>query len=205
MKMNGCGHKGRTMWPMAAMMFGGGSGRGWGRSRGGDWGGEFDGRGGPRGPRGRGRVFGSGELRLALLHLLKETPRHGYDLIKAIEEQTGGAYAPSPGVVYPTLSLLTDEGLIEEQAGDGARKVFALTLSGQQELTERAEEAAALLERLTALGEADNRHRAPPVARAMSNLMTALRGRAAHGAFDRETMHQVTAILDEAAQRIERL
>ena len=130
------------MWPVAAMMFGGGSGRGWGRSRGGDWGGEFGGRGGPRGPRGRNRVFGSGELRLALLHLLEQAPRHGYDLIKAIEEQTGGAYAPSPGVVYPTLSLLTDEGLIEEQAGDGARKVFALTKAGHMELTERAEAAA---------------------------------------------------------------
>lgn len=200
MRMHGCGPKSRAIWPMAAMMFGGRHGRGRG-----DWGGEFEGRGGPRGPRSRGRVFGSGELRLMLLHLLGENPRHGYDLIKAIEEQTGGAYAPSPGVVYPTLNLLTDEGLVEEQAGEGSRKVFALTEAGRTELAGRAEDAAKLLERLAALGEADNRHRSPPVARAMGNLMLALRNRAAQGEFDKDTMHAVTAILDEAAQRIERL
>jgi DNA-binding PadR family transcriptional regulator len=201
MRMHGCGHKGHAMWPMAAMMFGGRHGRG----RGGDWAGDWSERGGPRGPRGRGRVFGTGELRLVLLHLLGESPRHGYDLIKAIEELTGGAYAPSPGVVYPTLSLLTDEGLVAEQAGEGARKVFALTEAGQTELASRAEDAAKLVERLKALGEADNRHRSPQVARAMGNLMLALRNRAAHGDFDKETMLEVTAILDEAAQRIERL
>jgi DNA-binding PadR family transcriptional regulator len=188
------------MWPMAAMMFGARHGRG--RS---DWGGDWGERGGPRGPRGRSRVFGTGELRLVLLHLLGESPRHGYDLIKAIEELTGGAYAPSPGVVYPTLSLLTDEGLVAEQAGEGARKVFALTEAGLAELASRAEDAAKLVDRLKALGEADNRHRSPQVARAMGNLMLALRNRAAHGDFDKATMLEVTAILDEAAQRIERL
>ena len=201
MRMNGCGPKSAAIWPLAAMMFGGRHGRG----RGSDWGGDWSGRGGPRGPRGRSRVFGSGELRLVLLHLLSETPRHGYDLIKGIEELTGGAYAPSPGVVYPTLQLLTDEGLVEEQAGEGSRKVFALTAAGQTELAERAEAAAGLIERLKALGEADNRHRSPQVARALGNLMAALRNRAAAGDFDKDTMHEVTAILDEAAQRIERL
>src|SRR5687768_880554 len=69
----------------------------------------------PGGRRGRGRrMFGSGELRLVLLKLIADEPRHGYDLIKAVEELTGGEYAPSPGVVYPTLTLLQDMGLIEE-------------------------------------------------------------------------------------------
>ena len=192
MRIHGGGPKGPANWPMAAMMFGGHHGRG----RGGDWGNDWSDRGGPRGPRGRARVFGSGELRLMLLHLLGESPRHGYDLIKAIEVQTGGAYAPSPGVVYPTLSLLTDEGLIAEQAGEGARKVFILTDAGAAELANRADEAAQLIERLKALGEADNRHRSPQVARAMGNLMMALRGRAAQGDFDKSTMLEVTAILD---------
>ena len=64
--------------------------------------------------RGRRRMFGSGELRLVLLKLIADEPRHGYDLIRAIEELTGGDYAPSPGVVYPTLTMLADMGLIEE-------------------------------------------------------------------------------------------
>jgi len=76
--------------------------------------------GGRRGRRTR-RMFESGELRLVLLKLIADEPRHGYDLIRAIEELTGGEYAPSPGVVYPTLTLLQDMGLIEEAPGEGAR------------------------------------------------------------------------------------
>ena len=191
MRMHGCGPLGRMRGPVLAMMGGRGFGRGFGGGFGEGWDGEHGGpRGGGRGRGGgwgggRGRVFASGELRLVLLHLLGETPRHGYDLIKAIAELTGGAYAPSPGVVYPTLNLLTD--------------------AARAELAERAEEVAALVERLKALGEADSRHRAPPVARAMGNLMTALRHRAREADFDKETMHAVADILDEAARRIERL
>lgn len=211
MRMHGCGPRGRMRGPVLAMMGGRGFGRGFGGGFSEGWDGEHGGpRGGGRGRGGgwgggRGRVFASGELRLVLLHLLGETPRHGYDLIKAIAELTGGAYAPSPGVVYPTLNLLTDEGAVTEQAGDGARKAFALTDAARAELAERAEEVAALVERLKALGEADSRHRAPPVARAMGNLMTALRHRAREADFDKETMHAVADILDEAARRIERL
>ena len=72
----------------------------------------------PRPPRPQ-RMFEGGELRLVLLKLIADEPRHGYDLIRAIEELTGGEYAPSPGVVYPTLTLLQDMGLIEEAAGEG--------------------------------------------------------------------------------------
>jgi hypothetical protein len=101
---------------MFAMRFGaGGPGGPWG------WdGGEFGGgaRGGPRGS-GRRRMFESGQLRLVLLKLIADQPRHGYDLIRAIEEMTHGSYAPSPGVVYPTLTLLQDMGLIEEAGADG--------------------------------------------------------------------------------------
>lgn len=202
MRTHGCGSRGRAGWPIAAMVyasrhgwgsgFGSGFGAGWGAKRG-------------RGPGGRSRVFGSGELRLALLGLVAETPRHGYELIKAIEELTGGAYAPSPGVVYPTLSLLTDEGLIEEQAGDGSRKAYSATAAGHVELEERAEEAERLLARLRAMGEEGERQSAPPIRRAMGNLFAVLTSRAASGELDRDTMHQVAEILDEAARRIERL
>lgn len=205
MKMHGCGHegrfgRGRGMWPMAAMMFGGRHGRG--RGFDGPFGDDFGGR---RGGRGRSRVFGSGELRLVLLALIAESPRHGYELIKGIEELTGGNYAPSPGVVYPTLNLLTDEGMIEEAAGEGSRKAYAATDAGRAELDARTEEFAALVERLKGLADREDRHGSPPIRRAMGNLFAAVRNRAAEDAFDRETMHQIADILDEAARKIERL
>ena len=193
---------------MAMMMAGaaaGSSGRGWSRSW--EFGGEQDGpRGGNRGGggRGRGRMFAGGELRLLLLKLIGDETRHGYELIKAIEELTGGNYAPSPGVVYPTLSLLLDEGMIAEQADATPRKAFAITAEGEVELSGRSDEAEALIARLVALNEEDDARRAPPIARAVGNLFAALRGRAQSG-FDSETVHQVAEILDEAARKIERL
>ena len=208
MRMHGCneGRRGRGPgWPMMAMMMGG-RGRG---GRGGSWDWSFGngegrelgggGRGGPRG-----RMFASGELRLVLLKLIGDQTRHGYELIKAIEELTGGNYAPSPGVVYPTLSLLLDEGMIEEKADASPRKAFAITAEGEVELSERIKEADALIARLVALNEEDDAHRAPPIGRAVGNLFAALRGRAQSG-FDSETIHQVAEILDEAARKIERL
>lgn len=192
--------------------FGGGLGRGgfdpggWGGGRfGDDAGGRLGGGGGGfGGGRGR-RVFGSGELRLVLLHLLGEQDRHGYDLIKAIEGLTGGAYAPSPGVVYPTLSLLGDEGLIAELPGEGARRAFTLTDAGRAELTARAGEADAIVQRLKAFAEARGREASPPVMRAMANLKLALRGRFGAQGLDTATAHAIADILDEAARKVERL
>ncbi len=195
MRMHGCGP--RFSGKMGPMGFSFTTSRGWGRNWGEGWGGEREGRG-----RGR-RVFGSGELRLVLLRLIADESRHGYELIKAIEELTGGAYAPSPGVVYPTLSLLTDEGVVSE-AADGARQAYVVTEAGTAELAERADEAQALLDRLKALAEDGEARRAPPIARAVGNLFNALRHRA-QGEFDRETIHSVAEILDEAARKIERL
>ena len=152
----------------------------------------------------RGRMFGPGELRLLLVHLLVAGDRHGYELIKAIEELSGGHYAPSPGVVYPTLSLLLDEGLIAEAGGDGARKAFTATAAGQAEVRDRADAVQTVLARLGALAEQRGREASPPVMRAMANLKMALRQRAGAG-LDTATAHQVADILDDAARRIERL
>ncbi len=170
-----------------------------GARHGGGWGGD-DGR-----PRGRRRMFGSGELRLVLLKLIADEARHGYDLIRAIEERTGGQYAPSPGVVYPTLTMLTDMGLIEEQAAEGSRKAFAITAEGTAHLIENETEVAALFARLDEAKPREAPHGGANIRRAMGNLASALRNRAAHDGFDEALVHEVTAILDEAAQRIERL
>jgi DNA-binding PadR family transcriptional regulator len=205
MRIHGMGRHGHSKWPMAAMIFGGGR-HGWGRDWSQGWGSGPDGEGaGRRGRGGRSRLFASGELRLVVLALVGEQPRHGYELIKAIEELAGGAYAPSPGVVYPTLNLLTDEGLIIEHAGDGARKAYEVTEAGRKELDGRAEELERLIARLKAMGDEGERHNSPPLKRAIGNLFAAVRNRTMEAGFDRETIHQIAEILDEAARKVERL
>lgn len=165
-----------------------------------DWGG----RGGHR-RRGRRRMFESGELRLVLLKLIADEPRHGYDLIRAIEDLTGGRYAPSPGVVYPTLTLLEDMGLIEEAAGEGSRKPFQVTDEGRKHLEENSSEVEELFTRLEEMKPNERHSGGPPIGRAVKNLMTALSQRVSRDGFDEELLHEIAAILDEAAQRIERV
>src|SRR3954470_18458911 len=93
------------------------------------WGGHMGGGFGPRG-RGRGRMgrlFEHGDLRFVILALLEEQPRYGYELIKELEDRTGGAYRPSAGVIYPTLALLEDEGLVKPAGGETGRKLYEVT------------------------------------------------------------------------------
>ena len=97
--------KGRRGFPIAAMMASGNWGN-WNSDFGGTFGSGSQFGGGGRGRRRKQRVFGSGELRLALLMLIGDEARHGYELIKAIGAMTGGNYEPSPGAVYPTLQML---------------------------------------------------------------------------------------------------
>ena len=184
----------------------GGFGGGWGGGE--DWDDEGPGFRGRGRHGGRGRMFASGELRLLLLLLLDEQDRHGYELIKAIEELAAGAYAPSPGVVYPTLQLLVDEGMITEVPGEGARKAFTMTEAGRAELAPRLEEAKAVVQRLGDFGkarsEAEGRSGSPPLRRAVANLMLALRHQVGRG-MDEAAAHQIADILDDAARKIERL
>ncbi|MCF8882371.1 PadR family transcriptional regulator [Erythrobacter sp. SN021] len=161
---------------------------------------------GPRGGgRRRRRMFGSGELRLVLLKLVADEPRHGYELIKAIEELTEGAYAPSPGTIYPTLSLLEDEGAIAQAAGDETRKAYEATDAGRTELEERADEVDALFERLSGHGEHRRAFATPEMFRALGNLAGVLKNRARSGKLDEETMREIVDLVDELAKKIERL
>ncbi len=154
--------------------------------------------------RGRRRMFESGELRLVILLLIEQEPRHGYDLIREIEARTGGAYAPSPGVIYPTLTLLEETGLIETQASEGAKKLYAITEPGRAELAKNRAEAEAALARLETLRKRGEAVDAGPVFRAMTNLKTVLQQKALSSA-NKEQLFAVAEILDEAARKIERL
>lgn len=186
---DGCGPRGRRgNWEQFAAHFAGG----WDEAR--------------HGPGGRQRrMFDGGELRLVLLKLIGDQPRHGYDLIREIESLTGGAYAPSPGVVYPTLTLLDEMGLIAEQASEGAKKRYAITDEGRAHLEKNAEQVAALIARLTDLGAERTRGDRASIRRAMGNLRVALQYRLERGDFSEDTMHDVAALIDEVAQKIERL
>ena len=203
---HGCGPRGHfeIALPEALMAMRGG--RGWS----GNWGpfsfdfGEEGWSGGRRGRRMR-RMFESGELRLVLLKLISEQPRHGYDLIRAVEELTGGEYAPSPGVVYPTLTMLQEMGLIEEAPGEGARKPFQITEAGTAHLEENAEDVEELMARLKALSPSRYPEGGSPIWRAMRNLGVAIRHRVSRGEISEDTIHEAAALIDELAQKIERL
>ena len=187
MHNRGCGPRGGGRWSRGPFTF--------------EWTGGEHGAGG----RGRRRMFDGGELRLVMLQLIADAPRHGYDLIREIEELTGGAYAPSPGVVYPTLTLLDEMGQIEEQQSEGAKKRFAATDAGRAHLDENREQVDALIARLRDLGAHRKRTDGAPIRRSMQNLRVALQERLSRGDFSEDTLHDVAALIDEVAQKIERL
>ncbi len=153
---------------------------------------------------GRRRMFDGGELRLVLLLLMETQQRHGYDLIRDIEGRTGGGYVPSPGIVYPTLTMLEEQGFIEATVSEGAKRAFTLTASGKAELDQHRAEAEGCLKRLEALGSESSRTETGPVWRAMTNLKAALAQRLA-GSPDKALLFKVADALDEAARQIERL
>jgi DNA-binding PadR family transcriptional regulator len=176
------------------------------------------GRGGRRGPRGgdgqnsergqtgrRRRMFDGMELRLMILSLLEIQPRHGYDVIRALEEASGGAYVPSPGMVYPLVTMLADQEMVHEASDNGARKIFSLASAGLSELDANRDAVAALFERLKALADVAEKTDAIPVRRAMHNLRSVLMARLSDDNVTRETILDAVALIDNAAQQIERL
>jgi len=105
-----------------------------------------------------GRMLATGDLRLIALALIAEQPRHGYEIIKVLEDKTEGCYAPSPGMVYPTLTYLEEMGYVTAQA-EGAKKLYTITDEGRAHLTENRDFVDAVLERLSAIGEKVKRMR----------------------------------------------
>lgn len=180
-----------------------GEGRGHARGRGGRGSGHHGGDGGRGHRRGR-RMFEGGELRHVMLLLMEAEPRHGYDIIREIDKRAGGAYAPSPGIIYPTLTLLDEMGLIAAQGSEGAKKLFGITPEGVVHLNEHRTAAQAALMRLEALAVKDAALDTGPVFRAMSNLKAALRQRLGGGP-GKELVFAVADVIDEAARKIERI
>ncbi len=161
-------------------------------------------RGGPGGRGGRiGRFLEHGDLRFIVLALIAEQPRHGYELIKELEDRTGGAYRPSPGVIYPTLALLEDEGFIAPSAGETTRKLFAATDAGREALAANQAAVDAVFARMAEAAEGADSTR-PRVGRAMANLGMALQARLSRRPITPEEIDRVIALIDEAATAIEK-
>jgi len=161
---------------------------------------EHEGRGHRGG--GPGRFFESGDLRFVILHLISDAPRHGYEIIKLIENQMGGAHAPSPGIIYPTLTMLEEMGLAAVTV-EGTRKLYSITDQGRRELDANREMTDAILHRLQQAGERHARDRSGPIMRAMENLRMVLRMRGDQ--LPPDQLAAVTDIIDNAAKQIERL
>ncbi len=166
--------------------------------------GEMWGRGGHRygGDLG-GRLFDNGELRLVILQLIAEKPSYGYELIKAIGERLSGVYAPSPGVVYPTLTMLEEEGFATVASTDGAKKLYTITDAGKEELKSNKTLIDAIFERIEKVGVAFGRGRAPQIMRAMHNFKLALKLRFAQGDLTKEQINKIAEMIDAAAKGIE--
>ncbi|CAN5841716.1 hypothetical protein BH11GEM2_BH11GEM2_33590 [soil metagenome] len=112
--------------------------------------------GGPkrRGPFGGGRMFEHGDLKLVILNLLEEKPRHGYEIIKDLEERSGGRYTPSAGAVYPTVTMPEDLGSAVATPEEGGTKVYAITDAGRAHLAEHRPVVDKLFDRVSLIGDA---------------------------------------------------
>jgi DNA-binding PadR family transcriptional regulator len=159
-------------------------------------------RGGGFEPR-EGRMFDSGDLKLVILALVAEKPRHGYEIIKALEERVGGGYTPSPGVVYPTLTLIEEMGYATAQ-DQGGRKLYTLTPEGEAFLAANRAQVDAIFARVDGANEA-RRGDFAPLLRAMENLRMAVRLRARRRDATPAQIQAIADALDAAAKAIERV
>ncbi len=152
---------------------------------------------------GRERFFDSGQLRLVILQLIAEKPSYGYEIMKAIEERLSGGYAPSPGVVYPTLTLLEEEGLAMVSATDGNKKMYAATEQGKEYLKANSVAVKAIFGRMEQARRVFGRGRSPQIMRAMMNLRYALRMRVGRGDLNSDQVSKIAEAIDAAARAID--
>ncbi|WP_426140448.1 PadR family transcriptional regulator [Pseudomonas sp. DWP3-1-2] len=156
----------------------------------------------PRGERGgRGpRVFAPGDLKLLLLALIAEQPCHGYDLIRQIESMFDGAYSPSPGVIYPTLTFLEESELIEGSA-QGGKKHYAITEAGRASLIEQAVALDGVRMRIDVSKRSLRGHERPPeIHEAVNNLRHAMHMH--DGRWSPEEILRVRDLLNNTAKAI---
>ena len=185
-------------------------GRGWGdrgyaARRGGPFGEGFR-HGGLRGERRGGeRMFDAGDVRLVVLKLLSEQPSYGYQLIKTMEERLCGGYTPSAGVIYPTLTMLEEEGLTAATTSENGKKVYSVTPEGSEYLAANRERIEELFARLDEAGRGFRRGRSPEIMRAFMNLRGAVAMRLHRERVTREEIRKITEAVNAAAKAIDEM
>ena len=152
---------------------------------------------------GRRRAFEQGDLRLVILKLVADEPRHGYDIIKAIEENFGGTYSPSPGVVYPTLTLLEDQGYATVTP-EGAKKLYTATEEGLSFLEANKATVEALFARMDKARKTFGGGLAPEIRRALETFRTAFELRLEREALTPEAVTAIARAIDDAAASVEK-
>jgi DNA-binding PadR family transcriptional regulator len=150
-----------------------------------------------------GRFLEHGDLRFVVLALLAEQPAHGYELIKALEDRTGGAYRPSPGVIYPLLAMLEDEGFIRPVAAETGRKAYEITDAGRVALEQNRAGVDEVFGRMDEASRG-SRMAGPRVGRAMANLGMAL-GQRMRRDITAEQIDRIIAMIDDTAAAVEKV
>lgn len=157
-----------------------------------------------RGRMRRERLFDASDIRLLILHFLSGNTAHGYELIKSIEATAKGEYVPSPGIIYPNLSLLEEMGFIAAVQGDSSKKAWMLTEEGQTELAAQQEHLGHIIAKLESLGVLGDNRRLPEIQRAIHNFKMAINTKLGRSDLSKETLYKIIDTLDQAAKDIER-
>jgi DNA-binding PadR family transcriptional regulator len=172
-----------------------------GRHGGGDFFADWSEMRGGGGRRGGGRMFGHGDLKLLLLALIEQQPRHGYELIRIIEDMFHGQYSPSPGAIYPTLTMLEELGYAEVTNEQGGRKLYAITATGRTYLDENREAVDAVTARTEHSARMAAKMAMPmTVHKAMHAIKHALLMRG--GDLNKDEAKRIADILERAASAI---
>ena len=151
------------------------------------------------------RMFGQGDLKYVILRLLEEKPRHGYEIIKELESRFGGSYAPSPGTVYPTLTMLEDLGFARVVPEEGGKKIYEITDEGRKYLAEHSTTVDDIFARIAKFVGSFTDDAMMDVNHSMRRIARATYGTATAHLDDKELLGKIRAILDRAAGEIEAL
>jgi DNA-binding PadR family transcriptional regulator len=150
-------------------------------------------------------MFGHGDLKYVILSLLEERPRHGYDIIKAIEEKSGGLYQPSPGAVYPTLTLLEEMGFALATADESGKRMFTITDAGRAHLVEHRGTVDDIFSRIGRMGAGLTSDAMTELHRAFRHVARAAYSHGTQRLDDHALLREIAKVLDDAATSIDAL
>lgn len=154
---------------------------------------------------GGGRLFDAGDLKLVILKLLAEEPSYGYQLMKRMEERLAGGYTPSAGVIYPTLTMLEEEGLASVSTSSDNKKIYTVTPAGLEFLEQNKQRIDELFARLDEASEGFERGRSPELTKAFMNLRAAVVARVWRRTVTPEQIKKIAETIDAAARAIDEL